>query len=57
MIEGSEALSQTFEDLRKESKTWGCVFDVAGKEIEKNTLETRVLKDDFWSDPMQPGKS
>jgi peptide chain release factor 2 len=37
--------------FRKESKTWGCVFDVAGKEIEKNTLETRVLKDDFWSDP------
>lgn len=31
-------------------KTSGCVFDVAGKEAEKSTLDAQVLKDDFWSD-------
>ncbi len=36
---------------RKGSKTSGCAFDVAGKETEKNTLETQILKEDFWSDP------
>ncbi len=37
--------------MRSGSKISGCVFDVAGKETEKGTLDVAIQKDDFWGNP------